>query len=111
MFLTHPRNRRATIPMNKIQDSRFHPLFIPVVYVVTDRVDHDGAFWGIRFPVRSFSFDQTIIYIVQDHLEGGRHPVLKAGLQGPDLAPVLLAVVGKIDREFIKHTIGFREMI
>src|SRR5258708_7203893 len=95
------------IPMNKIQESKFQPLLIPVVNMVTDDVDHDGAFWGIRLPVRSFSFVQSIIYIVQDYLEGGRHPVLKAGLQGPDLAPVLLAVIGKTDREFIKHTIGF----
>jgi hypothetical protein len=94
--------------MNKTQDSKFQPLLIPVIYVVTDGVDHDGAFWGIRHPVRSFSFDQSIIYIVQDYLEGGGHPVLNAGLQGLDLTPVLLAVVGKTDREFIKHTIGFR---
>jgi hypothetical protein len=107
MFLTHPRNRREMIPMNKIQESKFQPLLIPVVYVVTNRVHHDGAFWGIRFPVRSFSFDQSIIYIVQDDLEGGGHPVLKAGLQGPDLAPVLPAIVGKTDGKFIKHKIRF----
>jgi len=95
------------IPMNKIQESKFQPLLIPVVYVVSNHIYHYGAFWGIRFPVRSFSFDQSIIYIVQEDLEGGGHPVLKAGLQGLDLALVLPAIVGKADREFIKHKIRF----
>jgi hypothetical protein len=83
------------------------PLLIPVVNLVTDRIDHEGAFWGIRFPVRSPSFDQPIIHIIQDYLERGGHPVLKAGLQGLDLAAILFSIKGKVYGEFIKHTIGF----
>ena len=81
--------------------------FVPVVYMVTYNIYHDRAFWGIRFPVRPFSSDKPIIDIVQEDLEGSRDAVLKTGLQGLDQASVTLAVVIKIDREFIEHKIGF----
>jgi hypothetical protein len=75
--------------------------------MVTYDIYHDRAFWGIRFPVRPFSADETIIDIVQEDLEGSRDAVLKACLQGLDLAAVLLTVVVKINRELIEHKIGF----
>jgi hypothetical protein len=90
-----------------LQDSQFQLLFIPVVYLVTNSVHHDGAFWGIRFPVGASSFDHTIVDMVEEYLEFGGHPVLEPGLQGLDLAVVLPAVVSEADRKFIKHTIAF----
>jgi hypothetical protein len=75
--------------------------------MVTDRIHHDRTFWGIRFPVRPPPFDQSIINIVQEYLEGSGHPVLKPCLQGLDLTAVLLTIVGKADRKFIEHTSSF----
>jgi hypothetical protein len=75
--------------------------------MIADDVYHDRAFWGIRFPVRPFSPDKTVVDIVQEYLEGGGDAVLNTGLQGLDEAAVSLAVVIKVDREFIEHKIGF----
>jgi hypothetical protein len=96
-----------TIPKKRIQESQFQLLFITIINLIADAVDHDGTFWGIRFPIGAPSFDRSIVYIIKKHLEGSGHPVLEASLERLYLAVVLPAVVVKTDRESIEHTIGF----
>jgi hypothetical protein len=79
--------------------------------MVTDDIDHDGAFWGIGFPVRSLSFDQPAVDIVEEYLEGSGFAILNAGLQGLDLAIVLPAVVTERDWKVIEHKTGFSSLI
>ena len=94
----------VTMPINNPQDNQFQPvLFIPVKNVITDNVNHDGTFWGLRFPVLSSSFHQAAINVIEEHLENSRDPVLKAALQRFDLAVVVYTVIVKIDRESVKH--------
>jgi hypothetical protein len=82
------------IPINRTQVSKSNPvLFIPVVNMISDDIDHEGAFWGIGFPVRAFSFNQSAVDIVEKYLEGGGFAILNARLQGFDLALVLPAVI------------------
>ena len=97
-----------TIPKNRIHESQFQLLFITIINLIADAVDHDGTFWGIRFPVGAPSFDRPIVNIIKKYLEGSGHMVLHAGLERLDLAMVLPAVVIEADRELIEHTIGFR---
>jgi hypothetical protein len=75
--------------------------------MISDNIHHDGAFWGIRFPVLAFPFDQSAIDIIKEDLEDRRDPVLKAALQGFDLAVIMFAVVVEADRESVKHRINF----
>ncbi len=55
-------------------------LFIPIINVVANDVYHDGAFWGIRFPVSASSFYETAVYVIEENLEGRGDAVLKACL-------------------------------
>ena len=97
-----------TMPINNTQDNQFQPvLFIPVKNVITDNINHDGTFWGIRFPVLSSSFHQAAINVIEEYLENSRDPVLEAALQGFHLAAVVYAVIVKIDRESVKHKLVF----
>jgi hypothetical protein len=75
--------------------------------MVTDNIDHEGAFWGIGFPVRAFSFNQSAVDIVEKYLEGSRLAILNAGLQRLDLALVLPAVIAERNRKSIEHKTGF----
>jgi hypothetical protein len=84
-------------------------LFVPVVNVIADDVDHDRASWGIRFPLGAASFDLAAVDVIEYDLEGGGDAMLDAGLQGLDLAAVLFAVVAELDGEFVEHTIEFRK--
>jgi hypothetical protein len=99
--------------MNNSQDRQFQMnfLFIPIKYIVADRIDHVRTFWGIRFPVIPLSFYQSPVYIIHEYLESSGHPVLHAHLQRLDLALVLPAVVVEADWKFIEHKVGFPILI
>ena len=71
--------------------------------MITDNIDHDGTFWGIRFPVVTLSFYQSKIDIVKEYLEGSRLAVLKPGLQRPYLTEILTSVVCEPDGKLIEH--------
>ena len=75
--------------------------------MVADDVHHDRTFWGIRFPVRTPSFDKTAIDMIEEYLEGSGNAMLDTYLQGLDQAVVLNAVEPEVDGEFIKHKIVF----
>jgi hypothetical protein len=85
------------------QATRPGRLFVPIVNVVYDDVNHDGAFWGIRFPIGPFSFYQTTVGVIKHNLKTGGDAVLNAGLEGLDLAAILFAVVVEADGKFIEH--------
>ena len=80
-------------------------LFVPVVNMIANNVHHDGAFWGIRFPVHSFLFDQPIIDVVQKDLEGSGPPAKSTRFQRFDLAVVFLSIIVKRNWKFIEHKI------
>jgi hypothetical protein len=106
MLFRHPIKKRQVIPKNRIQVNQSNPLLlIPVIYVVTDHFDHNGAFWGIRFPVHAFSFYQSVVDVIQEYLEGDRYTLLKPQLQGLDLAAVLSPVIVERDRKFVEHKV------
>jgi hypothetical protein len=71
--------------------------------MVADDIHHDGAFWGIGFPIGPPAPDEATVSIVEDDLEGRRNAVLKTGLEGFDLAVVLFAVVDKMDGKLVEH--------
>jgi hypothetical protein len=79
--------------------------------VITDNVHHDRALWGIRFPIRAPPPDEATVDVVEDDLEGNRDAMLDAGLQGLDLATIVLAFEAEIDREFIEHDLIFLEFL
>jgi hypothetical protein len=79
--------------------------------MITYNVHHDRALWGIRFPVRAPSPDEATVGIVEDDLEGGGNAMLNTGLQGLDLATIVLAFEAEIDGEFIKHDWFFLEFL
>src|ERR1700754_4194263 len=91
----------------KARTKRDAILFVPIVNVISNYFHHDRTFWGIRFPVGSFSADQTVVNVVQKYLERSRNAVLKTCVEGLDQPAVALAVVIKIDREFIEHKMRF----
>jgi hypothetical protein len=75
--------------------------------VIPDNFHHERALWGIGFPIGAPPFDQTIIHVVEKYLESRRNAVLDTGVQGLDIATIMLAVVVELDRELIEHKIGF----
>jgi hypothetical protein len=75
--------------------------------MIANDVHHDGAFWGIRFPVSTSSFYQTAIYVIQEDLEGCGDTVQEACLEGFYFAVVVNAVIVERDRKFIKHKSSF----
>ena len=91
--------------MNKIHVSKWNPLliFIPAVNMVTNFVHHDRDFWGIRFPVRTSSFHQSIVDIIEKYLKGSRHPVLNASLQWLYLAMVVNTIIIELYGKLVEH--------
>ena len=81
-------------------------LFVPIVNMIAYNIHHDGTFWGIRFPVHPSHFDQPIIDVVQEDLEGSGPPAESARFQRFDLAAIFLSVIVKRNRKLIKHMIG-----
>jgi hypothetical protein len=72
--------------------------------MIAYNIHHDGAFWGIRFPVHPFLFDQPIIDIVQKDLKGSGPPAKSTRFQRFDLAVVFLSIVVKMGNwKFIEH--------
>jgi hypothetical protein len=97
-----------TMPINNIQKTEFKTnLFIPIVNAIANHIHHDRTLWGIRFPVIPPSFHQSAINVVEEHLEGRRHPVLKTTLQRLDLTIIVLAVIVEVDWKSVKHKLRF----
>ena len=79
--------------------------------MISNDIDHDSTFWGIRFPTITLPFHQSAVDIVEKYLEGGRLAVLQPGLQRLDLTKVLTAVVCKPDGKWIEHIIVFEKPV
>jgi hypothetical protein len=104
MLFRQPTKKRHIIPKNKTQLRKVKlVLLIPIVYLVTNSLNHEGTFWGISFPVNTFSFDEAAINMVKKDLEGRWQSVLKPRLQRLDLTAVLFAVVTEGDWKFVEH--------
>ena len=73
--------------------------------MVTDDIDHEGAFWGIGFPVRALPFDQSAVDIIEKYLEGSGPPAESARFQRFNLAVVFLSIIVKRNWKFIEHKI------
>jgi hypothetical protein len=81
-------------------------LFVPIVNMIAYNIHHNGAFWGIRFPVHPSHSDQPIIDVVQNDLEGSRPPAESARFKRFDLATIFLSIVVKRNGKLIEHMIG-----
>ena len=109
MLFRHPTKKRQIIPKNKTQLRKVKlVLLIPIVYLVTNSVNHEGTFWGISFPVYTFSFDEAAVDMVEKDLEGRWQSVLKPRLQRLDLTAVLFAVITESDWKSIEHIMVFQ---
>jgi hypothetical protein len=109
MLFKQPTKKRHIIPINKSQVRKLVLiLLIPIIYLVTNGINHEGTLWGISFPVNTFSFNKAAVDMVKKDLEGRWKPVLKTRLQRLDLAAVLFAVVIESDWKFVEHIIVFQ---
>jgi hypothetical protein len=104
MLFRQPIKKRQHSAIKTTQVRKLTVLLIPIIYLVTDGINHEGTFWGISFPVNAFSFNEAAVDMVEKDLEGRWESVLKPRLQRLDLTAVLFAVVTEGDWKFIEHT-------
>jgi hypothetical protein len=104
MLFRQPTKKRHIIPKNKTQLRKVKlVLLIPIENLVTNSVNQEGTFWGISFPVNTFSFDEAAVDMVEKDLEGRWQSVLKPRLQRLDLTAVFFAVVTEGNWKSIEH--------
>jgi len=104
MLFRQPTKKRQIIPKNKTQLRKVKlVLLIPIVNMVANNVNHDGAFWGIGFPVNTIPFDEAAIDMVKKDLERRWQSMLKPRLQRLDLTAVFFAVVTEGNWKSIEH--------